>query len=210
MTPTLSESAYRNIKADILAGRIAQDTILSERDLAERLGISRTPLRSALSRLERENIIGRLTNGTLLVRSVNVELLLEIVQLRHILERAAAGRAAGFGITQELLASREAMTRYLGGGKTTFEEFWRDDGRFHHAVAVAARLELLSGLLAEQRAIVRRSTIIRTDDNFARQAREHIAVIDAIALGDVEAARAAMSLHFENMRARTLGSLTRD
>jgi DNA-binding GntR family transcriptional regulator len=68
----------------------------------------------------------------------------------------------------------------------------------------------LSGLLAEQRAIVRRSTIIRTDDNFARQAREHIAVIDAIALGDVEAARAAMSLHFENMRARTLGSLTRD
>lgn len=206
--PTLSQTAYRDIKADILAGRIAQDTILSERDLAERLGISRTPLRSALSRLERENVIGRLANGALLVRSVNVEQLLEIVQLRQILERSAAGRAARFGVTPELLASREAMLRYLGDSKATFEEFWRDDERFHRAVAVAARLELLSGLLAEQRAIVQRSTIIRTHDNFAEQAKEHIAVIDAIAEGDVEAARAAMSLHFENMRARTLGSLS--
>lgn len=205
---TLSQSAYRDIKADILAGRIAQDTILSERDLAERLGISRTPLRSALSRLERENIIGRLANGALLVRAVNVEQLLEIVQLRQILERAAAARAARFGITQELLASREAMMRYLGDSKATFEGFWRDDEQFHRAVAVAARLELLPDLLVEQRAIVQRSTIIRMDDNFADQAKEHIAVIDAIAQGDIEQARAAMSLHFENMRARTLGSLS--
>jgi DNA-binding GntR family transcriptional regulator len=100
------------------------------------------------------------------------------------------------------------MMRYLGDGKATFEVFWRDDDRFHRAVAVAARLELLSDLLVEQRAIVQRSTIIRNNDNFAEQAKEHIAVIDAIAEGDVEGARAAMSLHFENMRARTLGSLS--
>lgn len=206
--PTLSQGAYRDIKADILAGRIAQDTILSERDLAEKLGISRTPLRSALSRLERENIINRLANGALLVRSVNVEQLLEIVQLRQILERSAAARAARFGITPDLVAAHRAMTRYLGKEKATFEDFWRDDEEFHRAVAEAARLKLLPDLLAEQRAVVQRSTIIRTNDNFAAQATEHIAVIDAIAEGDAEGARAAMSLHFENMRARTLGSLS--
>lgn len=97
--------------------------------------------------------------------------------------------------------------RYLGNAKVTFEEFWRDDEQFHRAVSLAARLELLPDLLAEQRAIVRRSTIIRTHDNFADQAREHIAVIDAIAEGDAEKARASMSLHFQNMRTRTLGSL---
>jgi DNA-binding GntR family transcriptional regulator len=205
---TLSQSAYQRIKDDILVGRIAPDTILSERDLAERLGISRTPLRSALSRLEQEHVIDRLANGALLVRSVTAEKLLEIIQLRLILERAAAARAAEFGVTLGLLNSREAMMFHLGGGKTTFEEFWRDDEEFHRAVALAARLELLPELLAEQRAIVRRSTIIRTHSNFAEQANEHIAVIDAIAAGDAEAARAAMSLHFANMQERTLGSLS--
>jgi DNA-binding GntR family transcriptional regulator len=144
----------------------------------------------------------------LLVRSVTAEKLLEIVQLRLILERAAAARAAEFGVTPELLASQEAMKRYLGEGTATFEEFWRDDEEFHRAVALAARLELLPNLLAEQRAIIRRSTIIRTHSNFAEQAKEHIAVIDAIAAGDAEAARTAMSLHFANMRERTLGSLS--
>ncbi len=76
---TLSQTAYRRIKQDILEGRIAPDSMLSERELALRLGISRTPLRSALSRLENENVIGRLANGALIVRSVTVEQLLEIV-----------------------------------------------------------------------------------------------------------------------------------
>ena len=204
---TLAQSAYERIKADVLAGRFAPNTILSERDLAEQLGISRTPLRSALSRLEREGVIDRMANGAVLVRPVTVELLLEILQLRQILERSAAARSAEFGITDELLACREAMLRYLGGAKATFEDFWCDDEQFHRAVSLAARLELLPELLAEQRAIVRRSTIIRTHDNFADQAKEHLAVIDAIEAGDPEQARTAMSRHFENMRARTLGSL---
>ena len=76
-------------------------------------------------------------------------------------------------------------------------------------MARAARLELLPVILAEQRAIARRCTITRTHDRFADQAREHIAVIDAIAAGDGDAARAAMSLHFENVRTRFLGWLSR-
>ncbi|MBZ4691224.1 MAG: Transcriptional regulator, GntR family [Cereibacter sp.] len=211
MSPeTLSQSAYRRLRDDILEGRIAPNTILTERELAERLGISRTPLRSALSVLEREQVIERMANGTLLVRRVSVEQLLDIIQLRLILERAAARRAAGFGITPELEAAREAQLRYLDAGAMDFEGFWQDDGVFHRAVALAAGLTLLPGLLAEQRAIVRRSTIIRTHTNFADQAREHIAVIDAIASRDAATAAAAMALHFDRMRARTLGWLNKD
>ena len=207
---TLSQSAYRRIRDDILEGRIAPNTILTERELAERLGISRTPLRSALSVLEREQVIERMANGALLVRRVSVEQLLDIIQLRLILERAAARRAAGIGITPELEAAREAQLRYLDAGAMDFESFWQDDGIFHRAVALAAGLTLLPGLLAEQRAIVRRSTIIRTHTNFADQAREHIAVIDAIASRDAATAAAAMALHFDRMRARTLGWLNKD
>ncbi len=206
---TLAQAAYRRIKQDILQGRIKPDTVLSERELAEQQGISRTPLRSALSRLERECVISRLQNGVLLVRSVSVEQLIEIVQLRQTLESAAAGRAAEFGLTAELAELREVMAAYANGRTVAFDDFWAEDDNFHVAVARAARLELLPAILAEQRAIARRCTITRTHDSFADQAREHIAVIDAIAAGDGAAARTAMSLHFENVRSRFLGWLSR-
>lgn len=206
---TLAQAAYRRIKQDILQGRVGPDTVLSERELAEQQGISRTPLRSALSRLERERVISRLENGVLLVRSVSVEQLMEIVQLRQALEGAAAARAAGFGLTPELEELGATMAAYANGRNVAFDDFWAEDDRFHLAVARAARLELLPVILAEQRAIARRCTITRTHDRFADQAREHIAVIDAIAAGDGDAARAAMSLHFENVRTRFLGWLSR-
>lgn len=207
---SLSQSAYVQIRTDILEGRIAPNTILIERDLAASLGISRTPLRSALSALEREQVIERMANGAILVRKISVEHLLDIIQLRRILEKAAAARAAGFGMTPELATARDRQLRYLEDDAATFEDFWADDGDFHLAVAMAARLILLPNLLTEQRAIIRRSTIIRSDSTFADQAHEHIAVIDAIATGDPASASGAMAQHFEHMRARTLGWLNKD
>lgn len=207
---TLSEGAYRRLRTDILEGRIAPNTILSERELAERLGISRTPLRSALSMLEREQVIERMANGAILVRRVTVEHLLDIFKLRQILECAAAARAAEHGLTPALEKARTRQLHYQEGNNTDFETFWKDDGDFHLAVAEAAHLSLLPGILAEQRAIVGRSSVIRSDTTFADQAREHIAVIDAIAARDPDAARAAMSRHFDQMRARTLGWLGKD
>lgn len=209
-TTSLSQTAYCRIRDDILEGRIAPNTILIERDLAASLGISRTPLRSALSMLEREQVVERMANGAILVRKISIEHLLDIIQLRMILEKAAAGRAAGFGISPELIAARERQMRYLDGKAAIFADFWQDDGDFHRAVAMAARLTLLPELLTEQRVIVRSSTIIRYQINFADQALEHLAVIDAIAAGDPEAASAAMLHHFELMRARTLGWLSRE
>lgn len=202
MTKTLAQSAYSRIKQDILEGRIAPDSLLSERDLAERLGISRTPLRSAMSRLVNEQVVARLANGALIVRTVTAEQLLDIVQLRRILESEAAARAAGFGLTDELAALRAPMAALAEGAD--FEAFWQLDEQFHLAVARAARLQLLPAILTEQRAIARRCTISRSDDRFADQAAEHLAVIDAIAAGDADAARRAMALHFDHVRTRFL------
>lgn len=206
-TGSLTRTAYDNLRADIIAGEIEAGTILSERDLAETFGISRTPLRSALSRLEREGLIERLVNGALLVRAVTVEKLLEILGLRQLLEAAAAARAAGFGLTPALRAARDAAQGFLDT-PSDFKSFWAEDEKFHMAVAEAAGLVFLPVILAEQRAIVQRSTIIRTHARFDQQSREHIAVIDAIAARDPQAAHAAMSQHFEAMKARSIGMLS--
>lgn len=201
---TLSQTAYRQLKADIVQGRIEAESVLSERGLAEDLGISRTPLRTALSQLENEGVIDRLKNGVILVRSVTVEQLFEIVKLRQQLESAAAARAAGYPMTPELTALRREMQSIVEGAEIPFDAFWEADERFHMAVARAARLNIFPAILAEQRAIARRCTLTRTYDSFTDQAREHVEIIDAIAAGDPKAARAAMWRHFEHVSERFL------
>ncbi|MES5047871.1 GntR family transcriptional regulator [Rhizobium nepotum] len=208
---TLAQQFYRDLKQRILEGRFPSDEMLTERTLAVEFGISRTPLRAAISRLEKENVISRLPNGALMVRPVTVEQLLEIVQIRRLLEGAAAARAAATSaLTPELVECRARMHAYAEGGDIAFDNFWLDDDVFHLAVAKAAELPLLATMLTEMRSIARRCTITRTHDRFDQQAREHIAVVDAIEAGNAEAAQAAMETHFDSVRARFLGWLARD
>jgi DNA-binding GntR family transcriptional regulator len=145
-----------------------------------------------------------------MVRPVSVEQLLEIVQIRRLLEGAAAETAASRAITPALLESRARMRAFADGGDIAFDRFWLDDDAFHNAVAHAAGLPLLATMLTEMRSIARRCTITRTHDRFDQQAREHIAVIDAIEAGDGAAARVAMEGHFDSVRARFLGWLARN
>ncbi|WP_062212423.1 GntR family transcriptional regulator [Aureimonas sp. AU12] len=206
---TLAQQAYRDIKQRILEGVFATGDVLTERALAASSGISRTPLRAAVSRLEKESVITRLPNGALMIQPVALEQLLEIVQVRRLLESAAAGRAAGRPFTPALEASRAVMQAYSEGEDAAFEQFWLDDDRFHDAVAEAAGLALLPEMLTEMRSIARRCTITRTHDRFAEQAREHLAVIDAIAAQDPAGAGAAMERHFDSVKSRFLSWLAR-
>jgi DNA-binding GntR family transcriptional regulator len=206
---TLAQQAYKDLKQRILEGAFTAGDVLTERALALDSGISRTPLRAAISRLEKEDVISRLANGALMVRPVTVEQLLEIVQIRRLLEAAAAARAAERPLTPALEKSRETMGAYAEGSDVAFDRFWLDDDDFHVAVAEAAGLSLLPSMLAEMRSIARRCTITRTHDRFSEQAREHIAVIDAIEAGDPARARAAMETHFDSVRTRFLGWLAR-
>lgn len=201
---TLAQQAYKDVKRRILAGAIKAGDLLTERTLAIESGISRTPLRAAISRLQKEGVVSRLSNGTLMILPVTVEQLLEIVQIRRLLEGAAAARAAERPMTTALDQSRQIMRAYVEGKDVAFDHFWMDDDGFHEAVAEAADLHLLPDMLREMRSIARRCTITRTHDRFAEQAAEHIAVIDAIEAHDPIAAAAAMEAHFDSVRSRFL------
>ena len=65
--------AWALATAPAFPSTIPAETVLSERALTETLGVSRTPLRAAISRLESEGMVDRLSNGVVLVRSVTVE-----------------------------------------------------------------------------------------------------------------------------------------
>ena len=208
MREPLSSRAYSLIKRDILEGRIATETVLNERALSAKYGLSRTPLRTALSRLAREGIVRKLDGGTLLVRSVSVEQFLQIIDLRRMLESAAAARAAERGLTEGIRRESDSLLAYADGRRSSFDVFWEQDERFHLEVARAAGLRLLPGILSEHREIARRCTIGRRLDRFDEQAQEHLAILAAIEGTDPVAAQGAMDTHLRNTRARFVESLS--
>jgi DNA-binding GntR family transcriptional regulator len=163
---TLSSDAYERIKQDILEGRLASDTPYSERTLAQRYDLSRTPLRSALATLEREGVINRITGGSAFVRSVSIEQFLEIVELRHSLESEGAALAAQNGMTGDLEKIRLAIKAYDTDEVISFDNFWTDDTLFHTSVLCAAGLPMIGQLVAELRDTARRCTIVQRYENF--------------------------------------------
>jgi len=210
-TGTLSQRAYGEVKRRIREGLIKPGEVLRERALAVEAGISRTPLRAALLRIEKEGDLTRLGNGALILTDVTREQLLHITQIRRLLEGAAAGRAAERAqkLSDALACSRQKMQAYAQGFDAGFEQFWRDDGAFHQAVAQAAQLPLLEEMIGSMRLELYRGTRPHTISNYVQQAKEHLAVIDAIEAHDPQAAQAAMQRHFDGVRERILHQLAR-
>ena len=130
----------------------------------------------------------------------------ENANLDHALDLAAAARAADHGPTDRLLGLRDDMQAIVSGQPTTFAAFWEADGAFHRAVAESARLHLLPDILDDQRRTAHRCSLTRTYDSFVDQAREHVAIAQAIIDRDPETAAHRTTAHFDNVRARFLGT----
>ncbi len=110
-TKTLTELAYQSIKEDILAWHIKPGECVSEQQLADRLGISRTPVREALQTLARDGLVTIIPRKGTFVREISVEDIVEIYNLREVIEGLAARLAAPL-IDQDILARlNEAFVR---------------------------------------------------------------------------------------------------
>jgi GntR family transcriptional regulator of vanillate catabolism len=100
-----SQRALMGVRDLIICGEIASGSRLSEVALAERLGISRTPLRAALARLEQEGLVEAIPTGGYAVRSFTREDVVDAIELRGVLEGTALRLAAERGVDTQRLDS---------------------------------------------------------------------------------------------------------
>jgi DNA-binding GntR family transcriptional regulator len=201
---SLSEQAYQYVRSLILAGELGPGTVFTERKLAEQMKASRTPLRTAITRLTGEGLVERLSNGTLIIREVPLDELLQIMTIRRLLESEAAAQAAARarpGDADAIIAATQAIIR---NPVTELEPFWAYDDDFHLFVARGSGMPLLASMIQGIREKARMCHVVRMERNFSAQAEEHLAVLLAIAAGDSEAARQAMTEHTDRVRARFL------
>jgi DNA-binding GntR family transcriptional regulator len=203
----IAEFVYGRLIGMLENRRLAADATIAERRLAAELGVSRTPLREALRRLEGEGWLGRRSDGSLAVRSLDVEEMLEVLQVRRLLESEATGAAAGRVPSALIAELRARVAQLLASGDPLHPERAVLDQMLHRAIGDACGNRTLDAMIAD----LRRRTVLFSrclPERLGPVCAEHIAILDALESGDADAARAAMATHVDNTRAGLLRRLT--
>ena len=195
-----SDRAYAEIRGLILAGDASPGTPLREEALADIVGVSRTPIREALRRLESELYASRTPGGRLVVAEWNSDDVAEMFALRAMLEGHAAARAArrmtAAGLA-ELKLCNAAIEAAVAQPQPDIARFLTENRRFHDLILSAsssARLATMLAGLVEQ-PIVRRTAARYDRADLARSAHEHGQMIQAFTARDEDWARAVMTAH---------------
>jgi DNA-binding GntR family transcriptional regulator len=205
-TVNLANGAFEALRRMILHGELAGGVSLNERHLADRLGLSRTPVREALGRLIGEGYVVR-EGRRLIVGSIRVEDIMEILTVRRAVEGEAAEIAAGRCDPALIERVRQAVIGMVSPAEVTPERHWSVDDLVHLTIAEATGNRLLIRLVTDLRERTRMFGLARIPRRFAPGKAEHLAILDAIRDGDGAAASTAMRLHIDNARKGILDTL---
>ena len=192
---TSNKDAYTLILEAIDTGVYRPGDRLVESELAERFGVSRTPIREALQRLETQSLLTR-DGRSLIVASLDHNQLAELYVVRTELEGLAARLAAKHATPEEVRVLNEMVAddRALLNDPAALSQA---NKRFHKQIHLASH----NRYLVQQLDLVHRSMALLATTSLAVEGRgetalsEHQAIVDAIGAGDGDAAYAALRAH---------------
>lgn len=191
---TLTERAYRQLEELICTLQLPPGTLLGEYQLAERLGIGRTPIREALQRLARDGLVVVIPRRGILVSQIDLQTQLRLLELRRVVERLMARLAAerANGDERAALAAIAAAMRQAAAREDDIA-FMRQDLAFNQAVAAAARNDFALRSIGLMAALSRRFWYqhYKQVADLPLAATRHAEVAEAIARGDAAGAEAA-------------------
>jgi DNA-binding GntR family transcriptional regulator len=201
---SLAQEAYAAIRTMIIAGEVPPGSRITVRPIVERLGLSATPVKAALMTLEREGVIESKLHRGFFVPELRVDDMNEIYEMRGALDRLAGELAASSPnratIAAELRANCDDQRRYLETGDV--DGYRRIDIEFHHnlwALCGNTRLKRTGEQLMDQMRLGN-SLSARFPGRVALSLTEHLVIVDAIELGQIELAGAAAAQHIASVR----------
>lgn len=201
---------HGELKAEILRGEHAPGTPFREVALAERFGVSRTPVREALGRLQQEGLLERGTRG-LQVRSLDPEQLMQVYDLRILLEGQAAEEAASVRTEVDLVRLEGLLSRDRALEEPDNGTRLRTNIEFHEALWTATRNPVLRDLLDRlaTHQIHAPTSTLTTPGRWEESLDEHAVILGHLRERDGEAAREAMRAHLGTARQLRLKMLSR-
>ncbi|GHB71304.1 transcriptional regulator [Streptomyces cirratus] len=186
------------IRDDIVSGVFEPGGRLTEEVLARRYGVSRVPVREALRTLEAEGFVTTRRHAGACVAEPTEQEAADLLELRALLEPLAAARAARRRTEGHLKVLRGLVR--LGQERARSgrgEDLRALGGWFHETLAQASASPGLISVLTQTRHKIAWMYVVRTPARPADSWAEHGAIVDAVARGDAERARALTGLHVE-------------
>ena len=198
----LADQVFDKLENDIIQGIYPKGEILTELKLVDQLGVSRTPIREALRRLEQERLIADTGKGSV-VLGITDEDLLDIMNIRERIEGLAAFYAAK-NVTPDAARELNHITdlQDFYFNKQDADRLRQVDDEFHDAICRLSGRNVISDTLIPLHRKTRRYRRIAMEDweRTTQTTQEHFAICKAITAGDAELAKKLMKQHIINAK----------
>jgi DNA-binding GntR family transcriptional regulator len=209
-TANLRGQAVEMLRASIVAGELEPGEIYSAPALAERLGVSATPVREAMLDLANDGLVQPIRNRGFRVVVVDEDALDEISELRQMLEVPAMAKVVAHAGDDELAALFEKVDRIeVAAARSDAAEFLFADRDFHLGLLILAgntRLVRLVGQLRNQTRLAGIKVLAESGQLMA-SALEHRPILEAVCRRDAELAQGLMRAHLDHTRELWAGRL---
>ncbi|MCK5933675.1 MAG: GntR family transcriptional regulator [Fulvimarina manganoxydans] len=213
---SLRRYAYGKIEDLLNSGQLRPGQLVSQRELVEATGATLGSVREAIPRFEAEGLLVTVPKKGLMVPSLDVAFVREAYQLRRMIELSALRQAAR-RIPREQIeewrvwheAKEIAVQESTGGiARSLIDQVQRYDWAMHAEIVAALGNRLVDNVYRVTAIKIRMAVQSRlqvTGDNAARILKEHRAILDPLAQGDVEVATRALERHIDNSMTIALG-----
>jgi len=209
----LRELVLDAIREAIINGTLQPRERLMEIQLAEELGVSRTPVREALRNLELEGFVVMVPRKGAYVADLSIKDIVDVFEIRAALEGLAAGLAAE-RITEEELEEMERLLVEKGEAikDQDFNRLIEVDTKFHESIYKASRNERLSNIISNLREQIQRfrSMSLMYPGRMRQSLDEHRAIVEAIESRDTQLSRQLAQEHIENAENAFIESIKKD
>jgi DNA-binding GntR family transcriptional regulator len=198
---TRGAHAYRKIRAAIQGGELKPGERLREADLAESIGLSRTPVREALARLVSEGLVIHDATRGIMVAELDYSMVTELYYMREVLEGTAARLTAQHASDVEISILEDLCSQYeaasAAGDGTALSISNR---HFHDTLYRCSHNRYLINMLTvlHDALSLLGTTTLHSRERAAQTLQEHAAVVNAVRARDPDAAEAALRTHIRN------------
>ncbi|MBU2958469.1 GntR family transcriptional regulator [Paracoccus sp. 1_MG-2023] len=189
-----ADQIYAQLIRDIMGGRLSPGAPMAEVQLALRFGVSRTPIRQALHRLDAEGMIERGPRRAFIVRRMNQDALRDLFESLGEIEALCTGLAARRMTAME----QAALARIVDEGDAHDADYAEANRRFHEALRLGAKNAILAELSADlnRRSMPWRDAQFDKGMNRVDSSRaEHRAIMEAVIAHDADRASGLMRAH---------------
>ncbi len=195
----LWKRAYDELFRMVQEREIPAGEPIVEVQLAGQMGISRTPLRQALQRLEVEGLLRKTVNQSYVVRKVELNEYLQSLRVRELLEAEAAALSARRVDREDIERARRHVHEVQNRRPYNMLQHWASDDEVHELFIRRCGNEIMTGILRSLRVTTKLFEIERLSERLEPDSRQHERILDALKDEDPDAAREAVADHIRSL-----------